>query len=252
MQNISAMFIENLVCSLILDSGKGIEAYKSPNWNNFFQYVSPINDGQSSKPNTQGLSVWRDGKGSFSDMDVFISEQKNCFIDIKGYKSQPKLEGNKIELWAGRADRQKSKNYKWDSFTDEQVTSEIIKEYHSNKSGLQIHESLSDKNRPYVIAFTWPAIDESGKITPVMQLVNVTKLWLNASTSKNAIGKTFFQLRKKAVYNKVGKTVVSMSYVCRVEVKLKKQDAFAHLASMGAITKPFVWSDVQSNLASIM
>lgn len=252
MQNISAMFIENLVCSLIVDSGKGIEAYKSPNWSSFFQFVQPINDGQSKQPNTQNLSVWRDGKGSFSDIDIFINEQKNCFIDIKGCKAKPKLEGNKVELWAGRADRQKSENYKWDSMSDEEITSEIIKEYHENKSGLQIHETLSDKNRPYVIAFTWPAIDKDGKIKPVMQLINVTKLWLNASTSDNAIGKTFFQLRKKAVYNKVGKTVVSTSYTCRVEVKLKKQDAFQHLASMGAITEPFIWSDVQEQIQTIL
>lgn len=248
MQSISSMFIENLFCSLLLDSGKGIEAYKSSHWNEYFKFVKPIQEGNNStKPNKQNLSVWRDGRGSFSDV-----ESGGYFIDIKGSSSKSKLEGKKIELWAGRADGKKSQNYKWDSLSDEEITTEIIKEYHENKVGLQIHETLNDTNRPYIVGLVYPVLDDNGKITPMCQLVNVTKLWKHAGESDNAIGRKFFILRKKAVYNKVGRTVVSTSYVCRVEVKFKKQDAFAHLASMGAITKEFPWYDIEKNIKSIL
>lgn len=248
MQSISAMYIENLFCSLLLDKGIGIEAYKSSYWNQYFPFVKPVQEGNNSKkPNTQNLSVWREGRGSFSDIEV-----DGYFIDIKGSSSKPKLEGYKPELWAGRADKKKSPNYKWDNLSDEQVTSEIIKEYHENKVGLQIHETLNDSNRPYIIGLVYPVLDNNGKVTPMCQLVNVTKLWKHAGESDNAINRKFFILRKKAVYNKVGRTVVSTSYTCRVEVKFKKEGAFEHLTSMGAITKPFVWSDIQENIKSIL
>ena len=252
MQKISAMFIENKLCSLILDNGLGCEASKSHNWNSFFMWVKPIEDGQSSKPNTQNLSVWRDGRGSFSDMDIFISDSDNCFIDVKGCKSQPKLNAKKVELWAGRADSKKSKNYSWEGFSDEEVTETIIKEYHENKTGLQIHESLNDKSRPYILAFTWPVIDANGVVTPMMQLVNVTKLWASAPVSQNAIKRRYFVLRKKIVYNKVGETTVSKSYVCRVEVKFNKEGAFEYLSSIGACTKPFHWSAIRENIKTIL
>ena len=251
MQNMSAMFIENLLCSLILDKGIGVEASKSPNWKSYFKFVSPIQDGQSSKPNTLNLSIWRDGRGSFSDMDVFISENENAFVDVKGCKSQPKLNAKKVELWAGRADSKKSKNYAWESLSSEEITSAIIKEYHENKVGLQIHESLTDEKRPYILAFAWPVIDGNGVVTPMVQLVNVTKLWKHADASKNAIGKKFFVLRNKAVYNKIDETTISKSYVCRVEVKFNKQGAFEYLSSIGACTKPFYWHDIQAQLKAV-
>ena len=253
MQNISAMYIENLVCSLILDNGFGIEASKSDNWDNFFQYVKPIQDGQSKKPNTQNLSIWRDGRGSFSDMDIFISENENCFIDVKGCKTKPKLDEKKVELWAGRADNKKSQNYSWENLSDDEITQSIVKEYHDNKKGLQIHESLNDKQRPYILAFTWPVLDSNGFVTPMMQLVNVTKLWINAPASeKNKIGTTYFVLRKKIVYNKEGKIVISKSYVCRVEVKFHKEGAFEALSAMGACTKPFHWSEIRSKIKEVI
>ena len=60
------MFIENYVCSLLLDSGIGIEAYKSILWSSYFKFVNPVReDNNATKPNTLNLSVWRDGRGSF-------------------------------------------------------------------------------------------------------------------------------------------------------------------------------------------
>jgi len=245
---ISAMYIENLVCSLLLDAGIGIEAYKSSDWSSYFKFVKPIREGNNStKPNTQNLSVWRDGRGSFSDYEI-----DGIFIDWKGGKSAPKLDGKKMELWAGRPSKSKSSNYKWEDMSKEDIKDTIISEYHDNKVGLQIHESLTDSKRPYIVGFVWPTMDNSGKVVPMVQLVNITKLWASAGTSDNAIKRRFFQLRVKGVYNKVGSTVVSMSYCARVEAKFKKEGAFEHLAAMGAITKPHLWTDTQSQLKTII
>ena len=245
---ISAMYIENLVSSLLKDSGIGCEGYLSSDWDNYFEHVKPVQESNNSvKPNTQNLSVWRDGRGSFSDYCI-----DGYFIDWKGAKSAPKLDGKKFELWAGRPSKSKSKNYAWDEMTTEEIKTAIIEEYHEHKVGLQIHESLTDNKRPYIIGFVWPTMDNNGKVVPMVQLVNITKLWASAGTSDNAIGRRFFQLRVKGVYNKVAGVTVSMSYCARVEAKFKKEGAFEHLAAMGAITKPHLWVDTQSQLKTII
>lgn len=242
------MFIENLVCSLLLDNGIGIEAYKSILWSSYFKHVYPVReDNTAAKPNTLNLSVWRDGRGSFSDYEI-----DGYFIDWKGCKSQPKLDGKKMELWAGRPSGQKSKNYSWENMSPEEIKQAVIKEYHENKVGLQIHESLNDSKRPYIVGFVWPTMDKDGKVAPMVQLFNITKLWTKAEKSNNAIGKKFFILRTKTVDNKCEGVLVSQSHCARVECKLKKQGAFQHLAAMGAITKPHAWTDIQEQLKTII
>ena len=245
---ISAMYIENLICSLLLDNGIGCEAYKSQSWDDYFKLVSPIREGNNaSKPNTQNLSVWRDGRGSFSDYEV-----DGYFIDFKGCSSQPKLDGKKSELWAGRPSGQKSANHSWENMSAEEIKQTVIKEYHDHKTSLQIHASLTDNAKPYIIGFVWPVVGQDGKVQPQVQLVNITKLWASAGVSDNAIKRRFFILRTKTVNNKYAGTLISQSHCARIEVKFKKEGAFAHLASIGAITKPHAWNEVQAQLKTII
>ena len=252
MNKITPMFIENLLVSLIKDNGMGCEADKSPNWHDFFPYVKPVSQKVATAPNTQNLSVWRNGRGAFSDVDIFIDEDTNCFVDIKGCPKQPKLSQYKTELWAGRANKKKSANYSWEGMTPEEVTKAIKEEYHQHKVGLQIHESLTSLERPYIVGFTWAGLDANGKVIPMVQLVNASKYYDKMGETNNAIKRRNFILRKKASYNKVAGVTISVSYSCRVEMKILKDDPFEYLASIGAITKPFVWNEIQEKIKTII
>ena len=229
---INKMTVENMASSLLFNADIGRPAGKNLEWggdllewDKWFPISDQHNDGISKKPNTENLTVWRDGRGAFTDFWFYGEDGKEgFFVDFKGYSKMPKLEDKKIEIFAGSPTGEKR------SDGMEHTAKECVDLFLENLNTFQVVDSLKNQDRPYLVSMLWAEI-ESGKIAIKQIQINFSKIWKHAPISAGSkMGRTGFIVRAKkqtvdGIYENIS---------VRFEVKLPKQNALAYLVSIGA------------------
>ena len=162
--SINKMLLENMVCSSMYDNGIAIPCgiqygeVSESLWSSWYPLVEQVRDGQSKKKNTDNLSLWRDGRGSFMDM---YSLQDKAFLDIKALTKFSDVKDKKFELWAGSPIANDKRSDAM-NMTKDEVVQAFIEDSHNH----QIVQSLNSTEKPYILCISYPVMstDNSWKI----------------------------------------------------------------------------------------
>lgn len=199
--SINKMQLENIVCSKQWDSGVAVPCgiqygEVSENlWGSWFPLVKQVNDGQSKKKNVDGLSLWRDGRGSFVDM---YSIQDKAFFDVKAITDFDGTFGKKFELWAGSPVAGEKRTDAM-NMGDE----EVVKCFIENSSDHQIVDSLFNADKPYILCIAYPKINIDGSWDIECVYINVTQYVLHrqknfcGAKSKSGVSGLIYRTKKQ-------------------------------------------------------
>ena len=233
MPKLNKMFLENLICSNLYDNGVAVPCGSqygevSENlWASWFPLVEQVRDGQSNKKNTENLSLWRDGRGSFVDC---YSTQDNAFFDVKCLMSFKGLLNQKIEVWAGSPVAGEKRS---DAMA--QSASEVVQAFIKDSHNHQIIQSLFNTDKPYILMVAFPKYNVDGTWETKCVCVNVSKYIAHrkdtvyGGKSKSGVSGLIYRTKKQTSvdYNE--------SICARVEVKF--WESVDTLEKMGIATK---------------
>ena len=227
--SINKMKLENLICSYWYDNGIAVpcglqygEVSESV-WSSWFSKVDQVTDGISNKPNEDGLSLWRDGRGSFVDM---FNTQCQAFVDVKAIVKFNGILNKKFELWAGSPVAGEKRE---DAMS--QSKDEVVQSFIGNKSNHQIIQTLESADKPYILCITTMDTKVDGTWDYKCAYINVSAYLahreenFDGSRSKSGISGLIF--RTKCQTSVDGSESIS----ARVEVKF--WNSLEELVDMG-------------------
>ena len=199
MSSINKMKLENLICSYWYDNGIAVPCgiqygeVSESLWGSWFSLVDQVVDGQSKKENVDGLSLHRDGRGSFVDM---FNTQCQAFVDVKAIPKFNGILNKKFELWAGSP-------IAGDKRTDamDQTKDEVVQAFIDNKSNHQIVQTLDSVEKPYILCIVSINTKVDGTWDYQCAYINVSKYLafrkanFDGSRSKSGISGLIFRTK---------------------------------------------------------
>lgn len=212
---INKMTLENLVCSNQYDNGIAVPCgsqygeVSESLWASWFPLTSQVRDGQSSKPNKDKLSLWRDGRGSFMDM---YSVQDKAFFDIKAITKFSGILNKKFEVWAGSPVAGEKRSDAM-NMNKAQVVQAFIEDSHNH----QVINTLLSSEKPYILCIAYPVMSTDNSWTIKCLYINVSAYLQSRkeipTTSKSGISGLIYRTKCQTSidYNE--------SISARVEVK---------------------------------
>ena len=230
--SLSIMLIENMVCSALYDQGVAVPCGLQYGevcqnlWNNWFPLVDQINDGQSKKPNKNKLSLWRDGRGSFTDL---YSLQDDSFLDVKCLKAFKCLKDQKFELWAGSpVAGEKRKD------AMEMTRSEVVQTFIKNKESHQVYKTLTSQDKPYILMVAFPEMKLDGTWQLKCTVINV-------SAYLKYRAKNFYGGKSKSgisglIYRTKSQTSIDYNESISARVEIKIWHTLKELVDLGLAT----------------
>ena len=227
--SINKMQLENIVCSNQYDNGVAVPCgiqygeVSQSLWSSWFPLVSQVNDGQSNKPNKDGLSLWRDGRGTFMDM---YSLQDKAFFDVKAITKFGGIEGKKFELWAGSPVAGEKRSDAM-NMTKDEVVKAFIEDSHNH----QIINTLLSSEKPYILCIAYP----------VMSADNTWEIkcaYINVSAYLKHRKENFCGLKSKSgisglIYRTKCQTSIDYNESISARVEVKFWDSLETLIDMG-------------------
>ena len=227
--SINKMLLENLVCSSAYDNGVAVPCglqygeVSESLWGSWFPLVNQVRDGQSNKKNTDNLSLWRDGRGSFMDL---YSVQDSAFYDVKAITKFSGILNKKFEVWAGSPIAGEKRSDAMD-MNKAQVVQAFIEDSHNH----QVINTLLSSEKPYILCISYPVMSADNTWQVKCAYINVSaylahrKENFDGSRSKSGISGLIYRTKCQTSidYNE--------SISARVEVKF--WDSLETLVSMG-------------------
>ena len=213
--SINKMQLENIVCSNQWDNGVAVPCgiqygeVSESLWSSWFPLVSQVNDGQSKKKNTDSLSLWRDGRGTFMDM---YSVQDKAFFDVKALTKFGGIKEKKFELWAGSPVAGEKRTDAMSMTKDE-----VVKCFIENASSHQIVDTLFSDTKPYILCIAYPEMSSDNTWEIKCIYINVSAYLKSRqdipTTSKSKVSGLIYRTKAQTSvdYNE--------SICARVEVK---------------------------------